>query len=158
MNAEIVSIGTELLLGEIHDTNATYLAQQMKDIGLNLYYRTTVGDNEQRISDVLRLALSRAEIVITTGGLGPTVDDMTRQSVAAAVGQSLTFRPELMEQIAARFASFKTRMTENNRLQAMLPERAIPIENPVGTAPGFIVETERGMIISLPGVPHEMNI
>jgi len=157
MNAEIVSIGTELLLGEIHDTNATYLAQQMKDIGLNLYYRTTVGDNEQRISDVLRLALSRAEIVITTGGLGPTVDDMTRQSVAAAVGQSLAFRPELMEQIAARFANFKSRMTDNNRLQAMLPERAIAIENPVGTAPGFIVETERGAIISLPGVPHEMK-
>ena len=157
MNAEIISIGTELLLGEIHDTNATYLAQQMKDIGLNLFYRTTVGDNEQRIADVLRLALSRAEIVITTGGLGPTVDDMTRQSVAAAVGQSLAFRPELMEQIVARFANFRTRMTDNNRLQAMLPERAIAIENPVGTAPGFVVETERGAIISLPGVPHEMK-
>src|SRR5579859_2360207 len=157
MNEEIVSIGTELLLGEIHDTNATYLAQQMKDIGLNLFYRTTVGDNEQRIADVLRLALSRAEIIITTGGLGPTVDDMTRQAVAAAVGQALTFRPELMEQIVARFANFRTRMTENNRMQAMLPEKAIAIENPVGTAPGFIVETEHGAIISLPGVPHEMK-
>ena len=157
MNAEIVSIGTELLLGEIHDTNATYLAQQMKDIGLNLFYRTTVGDNEQRIADVLRLALSRADIIITTGGLGPTVDDMTRQSVAAAVGQSLVFRPELMDQIVARFANFRSRMTENNRLQAMLPEKAIAIENPVGTAPGFIVETEHSAIISLPGVPHEMK-
>jgi len=157
MNAEIVSIGTELLLGEIDDTNATYLARQLKMTGLNLYYRTTVGDNEERIAEVLRLASTRADIVITTGGLGPTVDDMTRQSVAAAVGQPLIFRPELMEQIIARFARFGTRMTDNNRLQAMLPEQAIAIENPVGTAPGFIVETDHGAIISLPGVPHEMK-
>ena len=157
MNAEIISIGTELLLGEINDTNATYLAQQLKSIGLNLFYRTTVGDNQQRIVDVLRLALSRADVIITTGGLGPTIDDMTRQSVAAAVDQPLTFRPELMEQIAARFARFNVRMTDNNRTQAMLPEKAIAIENPVGTAPGFIVETEHGAIISLPGVPHEMK-
>jgi nicotinamide-nucleotide amidase len=157
MNAEIVSIGTELLLGEINDTNATYLAQQLKNIGLNLFYRTTVGDNERRIGEVLRLALSRADIIITTGGLGPTIDDMTRQSVAAAVDQPLVFRPALMEQIAARFARFNVRMTDNNRTQAMLPEQAIAIENPVGTAPGFIVETEHGAIISLPGVPHEMK-
>ena len=157
MNAEIVSIGTELLLGEIDDTNATYLARQLKMTGLNLYFRTTVGDNEERIADALRLASTRADIVITTGGLGPTIDDMTRQSVAAAVGQPLVFRPDLMEQIAARFAKFGTRMTDNNRTQAMLPEKAIAIENPVGTAPGFIVETGHGAIISLPGVPHEMK-
>jgi len=157
MNAEIVSIGTELLLGEIDDTNATYLARQLKMTGLNLYYRTTVGDNEERIANAIRLASSRADIVITTGGLGPTVDDMTRQSIAAAVDQKLVFRPDLMEQIEARFARFGTRMTDNNRLQAMLPEKAIAIENPVGTAPGFIVETSHGAIISLPGVPHEMK-
>ena len=157
MNAEIVSIGTELLLGEINDTNATYLAQQLKNIGLNLFYRTTVGDNERRIGEVLRLAISRADVVITTGGLGPTIDDMTRQSVAAAVDQPLVFRPDLMEQIADRFARFNVRMTDNNRTQAMLPEKAIAIENPVGTAPGFIIETAHGAIISLPGVPHEMK-
>ena len=157
MNAEIVSIGTELLLGEIDDTNATYLAQQLKLVGLNLFYRTTVGDNESRITDTLKLALGRADVVITTGGLGPTVDDMTRQAVADTVGQPLVFRQDLWDQVVARFARFGTRITDNNRAQAMLPERATAIENPVGTAPGFIVETEAGTIISLPGVPHEMK-
>ncbi len=157
MNAEIVSIGTELLLGEINDTNATFIAQQLKDVGLNLFYRSTVGDNEQRITQVLKLAMSRADIIITTGGLGPTVDDMTRQAVADAVGQKLEFRQELMDGIAEKFSRFNTRMTENNRLQAMMPEHAIVIDNPVGTAPSFIVETEHGAIISLPGVPREMK-
>lgn len=157
MNAEIVSIGTELLLGEINDTNATWIAQQLKDIGLNLFYRSTVGDNEGRITDVLKLAMSRADIVITTGGLGPTVDDMTRQAVANAVSQKLEFRQELMDDIALKFSRFNTKMTENNRLQAMMPEKAIVIENPVGTAPSFIVETDHGAIISLPGVPREMK-
>jgi nicotinamide-nucleotide amidase len=157
MNAEIISIGTELLLGEINDTNATYIAQQLKNIGLNLYYRSTVGDNEQRITEVIRLAMHRADIIITTGGLGPTVDDMTRQGVANAVGQPLEFRQELMDQITDRFARFNTKMTDNNRFQAFLPKDALAIENPVGTAPSFIVETDRGAIISLPGVPREMK-
>ncbi len=157
MNAEIVSIGTELLLGEINDTNATWIAQQLKDIGLNLFYRSTVGDNEQRITDVLKLAMSRADIIITTGGLGPTVDDMTRQAVASAVDQKLVFRQELLDGIVQKFARFNTRMTDNNRLQAMMPENAIVIDNPVGTAPSFIVETDHGAIISLPGVPREMK-
>ncbi len=157
MNAEIVSIGTELLLGEINDTNATYLAQQLKNAGLNLFYRSTVGDNEQRIAEVLRLAMSRADIILTTGGLGPTVDDMTRQSVANAVGQKLEFRQALMDDITQKFVKFNAPMTANNRSQAMMPERAIAVDNPVGTAPAFIVETERGVIISLPGVPREMK-
>ncbi len=157
MNAEIISIGTELLLGEINDTNATYLAQQCKNIGLNLFYRSTVGDNEARICDVIKLAMSRADIIITTGGLGPTVDDMTRQAVACAVGQELTFRQELMDDIEKKFAGFQSRMTANNRTQAFMPERAIVVNNPVGTAPSFIVETEQGAIISLPGVPREMK-
>lgn len=157
MNAEIVSIGTELLLGEINDTNATYIAQQLKNIGVNLYYRSTVGDNQGRITEVLRLAMSRADIVITTGGLGPTVDDMTRQGVASAVDQPLEFRPELMRQIEEKFARFNAKMTDNNRLQAMMPRGAIAVDNQVGTAPAFIVETEKSTIISLPGVPREMK-
>lgn len=157
MNAEIISIGTELLLGEINDTNATYIAQQLKNIGLNLYYRSTVGDNEQRITDVIAHAMQRADIIITTGGLGPTVDDMTRQGVASAVRQPLEFRDDLMDKIAEKFARFNTRMPDNNRLQAMLPRNAIAIDNPVGTAPAFIVETETSVIISLPGVPREMK-
>jgi nicotinamide-nucleotide amidase len=157
MNAEIISIGTELLLGEINDTNATYIAQQLKNIGLNLYYRSTVGDNEDRITNVIKLALSRADIVITTGGLGPTVDDMTRQGVANAVNQPLERRDELVADLREKFKRFNAQMSENNLLQAMMPRHAIAINNPVGTAPAFIVETGRGAIISLPGVPREMK-
>ena len=157
MNAEIVSIGTELLLGEINDTNATWIAQQLKDIGVNLFYRSTVGDNEARITAVLKLAMSRADIVITTGGLGPTVDDMTRQGVASAVGQPLEFHEDLMREIEAKFARFNAKMTPNNRLQAMLPQGATVIDNPVGTAPSFRCDMPDGAIISLPGVPREMK-
>jgi nicotinamide-nucleotide amidase len=157
MNAEIITIGTELLLGEIVDTNATHIARQLRTVGLNLYYKTTVGDNEARSAEVINRALERAAVVITTGGLGPTVDDMTREAVAQATGRPLEFRPTLLEQIEARFKRWGARMSENNRRQAFVPQDAIPIENPVGTAPCFIVETERGVVISLPGVPREME-
>ena len=131
MDAEIVSIGTELLLGEITDTNSTYIARALRDIGVNIFYMTSVGDNEQRITDVLKLGLSRNDLVITTGGLGPTVDDVTRQAVAAATGRPLEFHQKLLDWIAARFASFGAYMSDNNRQQAYLPEGAILIENPV---------------------------
>lgn len=157
MNAEIISIGTELLLGEINDTNATYIAQQLKNIGLNLYYRSTVGDNEERITNVIKLAMSRADIIITTGGLGPTVDDMTRQGVANAVNQPLEQRESLVDDLKEKFKRFNAQMSQSNLLQAMMPRNAIAVNNPVGTAPAFIVETERGAIISLPGVPREMK-
>jgi nicotinamide-nucleotide amidase len=157
MQAEIVSIGTELLLGKIVDTNAAYIAQQLATIGLDLYYKTTVGDNEGRITSVLQQALARSDVVITSGGLGPTVDDVTRQAVARAVGRELVLDEKLLAQIEARFARHGFTMSENNRRQAYIPQRAIPIENPVGTAPAFIVETEQGMIISLPGVPRELK-
>jgi len=157
MNAEIISIGTELLLGEINDTNATYIAQQLKNIGLNLYYRSTVGDNEERITNVIKLAMSRADIIITTGGLGQTVDDMTRQGVANAVNQPLEQRESLVDDLKEKFKRFNAQMSQSNLLQAMMPRNAIAVNNPVGTAPAFIVETERGAIISLPGVPREMK-
>lgn len=157
MNAEIISIGTELLLGEIVDTNSAHIARNLRDIGLNLFFTTTVGDNQARIIEALNVALDRANVVITTGGLGPTVDDMTRQAVAAATGRPLEFRQELLDQIAERFERLGSQMSENNRQQAYIPARAIPIENPVGTAPCFIVESERGVVISLPGVPREMK-
>ncbi|MGQ9598975.1 MAG: CinA family nicotinamide mononucleotide deamidase-related protein [Anaerolineae bacterium] len=157
MRAEIVTTGTELLLGQIDDTNATYLARQLRDLGIDLFFRSTVGDNEQRIAQVLEHALTRADVVIVTGGLGPTVDDVTREAVARLTGRPLVLHPDLLEQIAAFFARFGTTMGENNRRQAYLPEGCIPIENPVGTAPGFIVEEARGTIISLPGVPREMR-
>jgi nicotinamide-nucleotide amidase len=157
MNAEIVTIGTELLLGEIVDTNAAHIARQLRTVGLNLYYKTTVGDNLTRCADVVRRAVERSQVVITTGGLGPTVDDVTREAVAEATGRPLEFRPELLEQIEARFNRWGAPMSENNRRQAFVPQRAIALENPVGTAPCFIVETERGAVISLPGVPREME-
>ena len=156
-NAEIIAIGTELLLGEITDTNSVYLARQLRDIGVNLYLMTTVGDNLARISSAIASALDRAEIVITSGGLGPTVDDMTRQAVADAVGAPLVFHQSLYDGIAERFRGFGSAMTANNAQQAWLPEAATLIENPVGTAPSFIVESPRGVVVSLPGVPREMK-
>ncbi len=157
MLAEIVTTGTELLLGQIDDTNATYLARQLRDLGIDIYYRTTVGDNEHRIALVLERALERADVVIVTGGLGPTVDDVTREAVARATGRSLILHPYLLSQIEAFFARIGSTMSDNNRRQAYLPEGCLPIENPVGTAPAFIVEMDSGSIITLPGVPREMR-
>lgn len=156
-NAEIVAIGTELLLGEITDTNSVFMARSLRDIGVNVYFMTTVGDNLQRIVDAIDLALNRAEIIITCGGLGPTVDDMTRQAIADATNRELVFQQMLYDVIAERFRGFGSKMTNNNRQQAFLPKDAKLIENPVGTAPSFIVETDRGVVISLPGVPREMK-
>jgi len=159
MHAEIVMIGTELLLGELVDTNANRLAKALREIGFDLYYKTTVGDNEERITEVLNLALDRSDIIITSGGIGPTVDDMTRQAVANATGRKLVYSTDLEAQIAARFQSFGREMGENNKRQAYIPEGALPLANPVGTAPCFLCEDlrGRGFIISLPGVPRELE-
>jgi nicotinamide-nucleotide amidase len=157
LQAEIVAIGTELLLGEIVDTNSAWIAQQLTTIGLNLFYTSTVGDNLQRITEVLRHSLQRSDVVITTGGLGPTVDDVTREAVAAATGRGLVLDEGLVEEIACFFARRSFRMTDNNRKQACLPAGARVIHNPVGTAPSFAVEHNDHVIISLPGVPHEMQ-
>ncbi|MGD2252116.1 MAG: CinA family nicotinamide mononucleotide deamidase-related protein [Anaerolineales bacterium] len=158
MRAEIITIGTELLLGEIVDTNAAHLARALRDIGLDLFRTTTVGDNAERIAQVVAESLRRAPVVITTGGLGPTVGDATRQGIAQALGVQTEFRPELWDQIVERFASFGMQPTENNRRQAHIPIGAIPLENPVGTAPAFLAETEAGVVIALPGVPGEMKL
>jgi len=159
MHAEIVMIGTELLLGEIVDTNAARLARGLRSIGMDLLYKSTVGDNESRITAVLNQALDRSGVVITSGGLGPTVDDMTRQAVANATGRELVYSPELEEQIAARFRGFGREMAENNKRQAFIPAGALPLRNPVGTAPCFLSEDVRGRgcVISLPGVPSELE-
>ena len=159
MHAEIVMIGTELLLGEIVDTNANRLAIALRDIGLDLYYKTTVGDNETRITEILNQALDRSDAVITSGGIGPTVDDLTRQAVANATGRKLVYSDELEAQIAERFRRFGREMAENNKRQAYIPEGAAPLSNPVGTAPCFLSEDRRGrgFVISLPGVPRELE-
>ncbi len=156
-SAEIITIGTEILLGEIVDTNARFIARKLRDAGIDLYRKTTVGDNAARIAQAIQQALQRSDFVITTGGLGPTVDDPTRDAVALALGTETEFRSELWEQIQSRFRRYARQPTENNRRQAYIPKGAIPVENPVGTAPAFIVEIQRQTIISLPGVPREME-
>jgi nicotinamide-nucleotide amidase len=157
MEAEIITIGTELLLGEIVDTNTRYIASALREIGLDLYRTSTVGDNIDRIAEEVQASMERADAVITTGGLGPTIDDPTREGIAKACGVETVFMPELWQQIEERFSAFGSVPTENNRRQALIPAGAIPIENPVGTAPGFIVETDHSVVISLPGVPAEMQ-
>jgi competence/damage-inducible protein CinA-like protein len=156
MQAEIIATGSELMLGEQVDTNSPHIARALRDIGLELAFITHVGDDELRMVDAIRVALSRSDVILIGGGLGPTVDDVTRPAVARAVGRELVFKPELLAQIEARFRAFARTMSDNNRRQAYVPDGAQPIENPVGTAPAFVVEHAGRAIISLPGVPREM--
>ena len=140
MRAEIVSVGSELLLGQIVDTNAAFIARQLAALGLDLFQKTTVGDNLGRVAAALETALRRADVVITTGGLGPTEDDITREAVARATGRDLEFHPELLDQIEAFFQARGLPLSPSNRKQAYIPRGAIPLPNPVGTAPCFILE------------------
>jgi nicotinamide-nucleotide amidase len=156
-SAEIITIGTEILLGEIVDTNTRYLARNLRGLGVDLYRTITIGDNEDRIASAIRESMERADIVITTGGLGPTIDDPTREAVAKAAGVETEFREDLWEQVVATIARYGRTPSENQKRQAYVPKGALGIANPVGTAPCFIVETERNAVISLPGVPNEME-
>jgi competence/damage-inducible protein CinA-like protein len=156
-SAEIITIGTELLLGEIVDTNSQYLARQLRDAGIDIYWTTTVGDNLVRIADAVRQGLQRSDIVVCTGGLGPTIDDMTREAIAGAAGVDLEYREELWKQIQERFARFGRQASENNQRQAFVPAGAVVLDNPVGSAPAFLVEVDGSVVVSLPGVPGEMK-
>jgi nicotinamide-nucleotide amidase len=156
-SAEIITIGTEILLGEIVDTNTRYIARTLRGMGVDLYRTITIGDNVDRIAEAIRHSMERAEIVITTGGLGPTVDDPTREAVAKAIGVETEFREDLWAQVVAVISRYGRKPSENQKRQAYVPKGAIGIPNPVGTAPCFIVETERNAVASLPGVPNEME-
>ena len=156
-NAEIIAIGSELLLGQIVDTNSAWMAQRLTRLGINLFYTTTVGDNPGRMKDVMIRALDRSDVVITGGGLGPTQDDLTRQVVAVVTGRKLVLHPDLLRHTEQRFRRRGLIMTPNNERQAYIPDGAIPVHNPNGTAPSFVVEDPRGVIISLPGVPFELK-
>ncbi len=156
-SAEIITIGTEILLGEIVDTNTRYIARTLRGMGVDLYRTITIGDNVDRIAEAIRNSMQRAEIVITTGGLGPTVDDPTREAVAKALGVETEFREDLWAQVVAVISRYGRKPSENQKRQAYVPKGAIGIPNPVGTAPCFIVETERNAVASLPGVPNEME-
>jgi len=156
-SAEIITIGTEILLGEIVDTNTRYIARTLRGMGVDLYRTITIGDNAERIAEAIRHSMQRANIVITTGGLGPTVDDPTREAVALAAGVELEFREDLWEQVVAVISRYGRKPSENQKRQAYVPKGAVGIPNPVGTAPCFIVETESNAVVSLPGVPNEME-
>jgi nicotinamide-nucleotide amidase len=156
MQAEIVMIGTELLLGQIVDTNASYIGRVLAENGINLYQKTSVGDNPDRIKQALDGALTRSDVILTSGGLGPTEDDITRDCIAELLGRPLEYRQDLFDHVAACFAAFRRPMTENNKRQAYAPQGVKSIHNPNGTAPGLIVEDDRGVIICMPGVPKEL--
>ena len=156
-SAEIITIGTEILLGEIVDTNTRYIARTLRGMGVDLYRTITIGDNVERIAEAINHSMNRAEIVITTGGLGPTIDDPTREAVAKAAGVELEFREDLWEQVVAIISRYGRKPSENQKRQAYIPRGAMAVPNPVGTAPCFIVETERNAVVSLPGVPNEME-
>ena len=135
VNAEIVAIGSELLLGQIVDTNSAWMAQRLAEIGVNLFYKTIVGDNAGRMREIIGRALERSDVVITSGGIGPTEDDLTREIVAEVTGRELILDPALLQQIEERFRKRGFIMTKNNEKQAYIPAGAIPVENPNGTAP-----------------------
>ena len=155
MRAEIISVGTELLLGQIVDTNAAYLSQILPEFGINLHYRMTVGDNETRLAEALELALSRSDIVFTIGGLGPTQDDLTKETVARVVGDEMIVHEESAQALRDFFGRMGVEMPESNLKQAMIPRRGKVFSNPNGTAPGAAFETDSKVVIVLPGPPRE---
>ena len=157
MKAEVISIGTELLLGEITDLNAAYLASQLPLLGLDLHFISTVGDNQQRLIEILNLACSRSDIVFTTGGLGPTEDDITREAIAELCREKISIDQSLVTQFRERFQTFNMDMPESNIKQASVIPSCQVVPNPRGTAPGWWVEHDGCVIISMPGPPSEMQ-
>lgn len=156
MRAEILSCGTELLLGHISDTNATFLAQSLSSLGIDLYYVSQVGDNLGRIVETLRRAWDRSELIIMTGGLGPTEDDLTREAISALLGETMQVDSQLEEELRVAFAARHAYMPESNVKQATLIPSASALPNPQGTAPGWFVEKDGHIIVAMPGVPREM--
>ena len=156
MTAEIVAIGTEILMGQIADTDAQYLSRRLQNLGVSVYYHQAVGDNPQRMRDTLALALSRSDIVITTGGLGPTQDDISKEIAAGLLGLEMKFDEESWQAIRGYFDRLGRVCPENNRRQAMFADGARILPNACGTAPGCMIEKDGKIIIQLPGPPHEM--
>ena len=157
MSAEVICIGTELLLGDILNTNCQYLAQELANLGIPHYYQSVVGDNVDRIHQVLKTAVSRSSILIFTGGLGPTPDDLTTETLASFFNIPLVEAPEIVRDIEQKFASVGRTMSPSNRKQALVPEGAKTLPNPTGTAPGIIWQPQEGItIMTFPGVPSEM--
>ena len=157
MNAEIIAVGTELLLGHTINTDAAYVARELSDIGVNLLFSSTVGDNPERLHAAVKQALSRSDLLVTTGGLGPTEDDLTKQTVAQAAGKKLVLHEEILKEIEAFFKNRPGACGENQKRQAWLPEGSTVLANVIGTAPGCAFETDAGkIVIMLPGPPSEL--
>lgn len=157
MVAELISVGTEILLGTIVNTNASFLAEKCALLGLSIYYQSVVGDNEKRLEETLKTALGRADVVILTGGLGPTQDDLTKETAARVMNRELVLDEHSKERIKEYFKKSQTKtITENNWKQALIPEGAIVIDNDNGTAPGIIIEEDGKSVILLPGPPNEL--
>lgn len=157
MKAEIVAIGTEILLGEIVDTNSAWIAQHLPALGIDLNHTSVVGDNMGRVVGTLERAWERSDLVVTTGGLGPTEDDMTREAIAQLLGEEPYVVPELEERLRGFFGRRGIEMPESNIKQAWLIASARAIDNPRGTAPGWWTERDGRIIVSMPGVPPEME-
>lgn len=159
MVAELISVGTEILMGNIVNTNAAYLSRKLAQIGLSVYYQSTVGDNKERLAQAMKQAISRADVVILSGGLGPTKDDVTKEVAAEVLGRTMSLDERTMERIREYFVRVKKdTITENNWKQAMVPEDAIILDNHNGTAPGIIMEEKNTAVILLPGPPNELTL
>lgn len=157
MKAEIIAVGTEILLGDIVNTNATYLAKELALLGIDVYYQSSVGDNEERLVRAFEEGLKRSDIIITTGGLGPTNDDITKEVACKVFNQKMEIDKDSLEKIEEFFNKLGIEMTENNKKQAYFPKDAIILENKNGTAPGAILKKDKKFIIILPGPPKEME-
>ncbi|MFK2825061.1 competence/damage-inducible protein A [Bacillus sp. B190/17] len=157
MNAEIIAVGSELLLGQITNTNAQFLSQQLAEIGINVYYHTVVGDNSSRVLDVVKEAEKRADLLIFTGGLGPTKDDLTKEAIGSHIGRPLVYHEEALKSIEHYFVKTKRPMTPNNKKQALVMEGSTVFPNDHGMAPGMMVKGTKNFYMLLPGPPREMQ-
>ncbi|MFL6278780.1 MAG: competence/damage-inducible protein A, partial [Vicinamibacterales bacterium] len=155
--AEIIAVGSELLGANRLDTNSLFLAGRLGDLGIELRAKSVVGDDRGRLRDVFLGAMSRADLVILTGGLGPTDDDLTREVVASALDRALSEDASIVEQLRARFQRRGLRMPDVNRRQAMVPAGAVVLDNPNGTAPGLMIEYGEQLVVLLPGPPRELK-
>lgn len=156
MKAEIISVGTEMLLGDITDTNATFLAQELANLGIDLFYVSQIGDNFGRLTSLLKQAWDRSDLIITTGGIGPTEDDLTREGIAHILGEEMTIDEASLAHLRSFFQHRGIEMPDRNKKQATLIPSATQLPNPLGTAPGWFVERDGRIVVSMPGVPREM--
>ena len=157
MNAEIISVGTEIVLGDILNTHSQFLSQELAGMGINVFYHTAVGDNDSRFTGILQTALERSDVVFLTGGLGPTTDDITKETACRLLGVPCHYDETILEGLREFFARSGRMMSENNKKQALVPDGAVVLENDWGTAPGFIIEKDRKIVVLLPGPPRELR-